>query len=75
MIETGTMNGGLSLYLASLLGAMSPDAKIVTIDIYDNAWNQTLAEQSFRKPLLDRIHFIAGDSVGRETWDMLAPHV
>ena len=75
VIETGTMNGGLSLYLATLLEAMSPDAKLITIDIDDTGWKQTLAQHSFPKSLLDRIHFIAGDSAGRETWDKLAPHV
>jgi cephalosporin hydroxylase len=75
VVETGTLKGGLSLYLATVLSAVSPDAKLVTIDIDDTGWKQTLAEHSFRKPLLDRIHFIAGDSVGRDTWKSLQPHV
>lgn len=74
VIETGTLKGGLSLYLASILQAMSPDAKLVTIDIDDSGWKQTLADHSFPKALLDRIHFIAGDSVGRDTWAQIAPH-
>ena len=74
VIETGTLSGGLSLYLASILEAMSPTAKLVTIDIDDSGWKQTLADHSLRKPLLDRIHFIAGDSVGRDTWGKITPH-
>ena len=68
VIETGTLKGGLSLYLASILESISSDAKLVTIDIDDAGWQKTLADHSFRKELLDRVHFIAGDSVGRETW-------
>ena len=49
--------------------------KLVTIDIDDSGWKQTLADYSLRQSLLDRIHFIAGDSVGKETWKSLQPHV
>jgi cephalosporin hydroxylase len=75
VVETGTLKGGLSLYLATVLSAMSPDAKLVTIDIDDSGWKQTLADYPLRQSLLDRIHFIAGDSVGKDTWKSLQPHV
>ncbi len=74
VVETGTLSGGLSLYLASILQSLSPSAKLVTIDIDDTGWKQTLATHTFPKALLDRIHFIAGDSVGRDTWAKVTPH-
>jgi cephalosporin hydroxylase len=35
IIETGTFEGGGSLYLATILAQLNPDGKIITIDIED----------------------------------------
>lgn len=37
IIETGTLNGGSSLYFASLMHCINPDGRIITVDIEDQA--------------------------------------
>ncbi len=73
VIETGTLHGGLALFLATVLQGMGNDGQVITIDIDGAAWRKTLAEHSFPKTLTRRIDFIEGDSAGREAWHQIAP--
>ena len=73
VIETGTLSGGLSLFLATVLQAVQPEGRVVTIDIDSSGWKKTLAERQFPESLLQRIVFIEGDSAGRETWRQISP--
>lgn len=64
IIETGTHSGGLSLYLSMLLEFTRPEANIITVDIDDKRWQETV--RSVRTPALEtlmkRIEFIKGSS-------------
>ena len=67
IVETGTFKGGNAAYLASLLHFVNPDGKVITIDIIDEPWNQTLATHKLPKEIIDKIIFIKGDSTGEDT--------
>lgn len=66
IVETGTAHGGLALYLASLAEVFGLPTRIVTVDIEDSYWRESLRAHPIEKKLLDRITFVMGDSVSRE---------
>lgn len=63
VIELGTLYGGLSLYLATVLQALGDEAKVITVDIRDEPWKQTVETGNIPERLLQRVIFIHGDSV------------
>ncbi len=69
IIETGTYYGALTIYLAQILDGFEIDGEIVTIDIDPKQWNATQRNLSFKKSLLDRIRFIEGNSIAKETFE------
>jgi cephalosporin hydroxylase len=64
VIETGTADGGLTLYLATLLEHINPDGRVLTVDIDPEPWRRSKAqvEKQGQKALLRRIDFFAGSS-------------
>jgi len=62
VIETGTYHGGLTLFLSSMMEHVNPDGKVISIDYYDEAWNNTLKSGKVPDRLAKRIIFIKGDS-------------
>ncbi len=64
IIETGTFHGGLTLYLSHLLGAIHPQGKVITVDLYHEAWNETKKKLDVpsKDELLRRIVAIQGSS-------------
>jgi cephalosporin hydroxylase len=64
IVETGTDAGGTSLYLASILEVLKPDARVLTVDIDARKFNQTLKNLHVagREHLLKRIQFFEGSS-------------
>jgi len=77
VIETGTFNGGLSLYLASLLQVINPQGKIVTVDLDPAGWNKTLSQFTLpgKQSLLDRIVFLEGSSTDPDIVATVKEHV
>lgn len=67
IVETGTYRGGNAAYLASVLMHVKPEGRVVTIDIDPEPWKETLRTNKIPQPIMDRITFIEGDSVGDET--------
>lgn len=63
IIETGTFYGGNAVFLATVLQHVQPTGKVITIDIDRSYWDQTLTSGKIPPALLERIHFIEGDSV------------
>lgn len=57
IVETGTCQGGSSLYFADLLDILSPDGRVITVDIADQV-----------KVKDDRINYVSGDSTSLETF-------
>ncbi len=72
IIETGTYYGALSIYLAQILDGFEIDGEVVTIDIDPTMWEATRRNVSFRQALLDRIRFIEGSSIAKETLEKVA---
>lgn len=67
VIETGTWQGGLTLYLASLLSFIKPEAQIITVDLSDEGWNKTTSSFKDEGKFLSKIRFIKGDSIAKDT--------
>jgi len=72
IIETGTYYGGLTLYLATILEGLDDPAPIITVDLEPKNWNKLMAsvksgKMQVKKTMLDRVTFIAGNSVAPET--------
>lgn len=69
IIETGTLEGGLTLFLSNVLQGIHPEGKIITVDIDPVGWNKTseeAAQSPGKKKLLERIEFIQGSSTAPE---------
>src|SRR5439155_1754083 len=58
IIETGTLNGGTSLFYADLLEKVQPRGKVITIDIVDKTQQAATFANWSR-----RVRFILGSSV------------
>lgn len=67
IIETGTMAGGLTLFLSTILDAANPEGRVITVDLYDEYWNPTLSRNDGLDHLKRRITFIHGGSTDRST--------
>src|SRR5262249_8698707 len=64
IIECGTFQGGLTLYLATLLEMINSKGKVLTVDIDASYWKNTLASLDLeqKQRLLDRIRFFDGST-------------
>lgn len=70
IIESGTYNGGTSLFYASVLALVNPNGKVITIDVNPQV------EQSAQWPLFrERVEVITGSSVSPEVVKALAERV
>jgi len=65
IIETGTCCGGLTLFLSSMMEYVNPDGKVISVDIDDHDWNNTLKSGKVPAMLGKRIVFIKGDSTSK----------
>jgi cephalosporin hydroxylase len=72
VIETGTYNGGLSMYLATLMEKVCPEGKVLTVDIDGQRWRATVNSGKLPGDLADRIMFIEGDSVSDPVLNLVA---
>ncbi len=63
IIETGTRQGGLAVFFATLLEKVNPESTVVTVDIDDSGWVKTIGSGKVPESLRNRIVFIQGDSV------------
>jgi len=78
IIETGTFNGGLSFYFATLLQQVNPEGKIITIDINPVRWQKTVAkitEQGRYEELIEYIEFLEGSSTDPNIIEKVAQQV
>jgi cephalosporin hydroxylase len=79
IIETGTLAGGLTLYLAMVLEAVNPKGKIITVDLFSDKWDATVAKLDLpaeqKKRWFDRIQFIKGSSTAPETIQQVAKEI
>ncbi|SRR5581483_543425 len=71
VIETGTYNGGTSLYYAALLSIIGDKGKVITVDIDDSR----IGEASQRKLWKERVEFIKGSSVDKAVSDRIRREV
>lgn len=62
LIETGTAEGGSSLFYATVLDNATKNGKVITVDIVNKIKKRTAGLPLFKK----RINFILGDSVSPE---------
>jgi cephalosporin hydroxylase len=70
IIETGTLNGGTTLFYANVLSCVNPQGKVITIDI------EPQVEQASKVPLWkQRVEMIVGSSVDPKVADHLAQEV
>lgn len=70
IIETGTHNGGSSLFFADILGKINESGKVISVDIEPNI-TKASSFPSFR----DRVEVIVGDSVSGKVIDSIARRV
>jgi cephalosporin hydroxylase len=70
IIETGTQNGGTSLFYASILAMVNPAGRVITVDIGPKI------EEAAKNPIFaERVEVITGDSISREVIDRIAARV
>lgn len=70
IIETGTMNGGTTLFYASVLSNVNPNGKVITIDVAPKL------EDASKLPLWkERVEMIIGSSVDPKVTDHVAEEV
>lgn len=72
VIETGTYKGGLTLYLATVLDQINDHGKVVTVDLHEDEWLETLSTKPIKSRIKDRIIFIKGNSVEQAVHDRIA---
>jgi len=70
IVETGTFNGGTTLFYASILGMVNENGRVIMIDI-----DQKVEEASQRKIFRERVEVIKGDSVSPEVINRVAARV
>ena len=71
IIETGTLQGGTTLYYASVLEQVNKNGKVLTVDIEDSRDKKALESELFK----ERVEFIKGDSVSQEVIDKIGERV
>lgn len=70
IIETGTMNGGTTLFYASVLSLVNPDGKVITIDIAPQV------EDASKLPLWKQhVEMVVGSSTDSKVTDHVAQEV
>jgi cephalosporin hydroxylase len=70
IIETGTMNGGTTLFYASVLSNVNPNGKVITIDVAPKV------EDASKLPLWkQRVEMIIGSSIDPKVTDHVAEEV
>jgi cephalosporin hydroxylase len=70
VIETGTMNGGTTLFYASVLSYVNPGAKVITVDIAPQV------QDASQSPLWkQRVELIVGSSTDPRTIEKIAREV
>jgi cephalosporin hydroxylase len=70
IIETGTANGGTSLFYAAVLSYVNPDGKVITVDVEQHV------EKASKLPLWkQRVEMIVGSSVDPKVADHIAQEV
>lgn len=77
IVETGTNAGGLTLYLSTVLQAVKPEGRILTVDIDRTGWDHTVAtlKNPNARKLLDRVEFIEGGSTAPEVTNRVRQRV
>jgi cephalosporin hydroxylase len=70
VIETGTFNGGSSLFFAMVLAEATEKGRVISVDI-----NPHIEQVSKFKVFRDRVEVIKGDSVSPEVIDKIAEQV
>ena len=70
IIETGTMNGGTTLFYATILEKVNDSGKIITVDV-----NPNVQEASKHKIFKERVEVIKGNSVSPEVFSKIAKRV
>jgi len=70
IVETGTANGGTTLFYATVLEKVNPKGKVITVDI-DPRIEEAGKFQVFR----DKVEVIKGDSVSAEVIDAISKRV
>lgn len=70
VIETGTLNGGTTLYYATLLSLVNPNGKVITVDVEPHV------EAASKWPVWkERVELITGSSVDPKVTDHIAQEV
>jgi cephalosporin hydroxylase len=70
IVETGTANGGTSLFYAAVLSYVNPDGKVITVDVEQHV------EKASKLPIWgQRVEMIVGSSVDPEVADHIAREV
>lgn len=74
IIETGSYFGGLTIYLATLLEAVNPDGKVLTVDIQTDRVQQALKtlDVKGKERLRERIVVFEGSSTAPEVLQGMA---
>lgn len=71
IVEAGTFEGGLTLYLAMLQEVANPQGRVVSVDYAREGWD-ALPDLDHVRKLRERITFIQGDSRAPETLERIA---
>lgn len=74
VIETGTNYGGLSVFLASVMESINPNAKVITVDIDSSRWDKEVAEGRITGKMLEKMVFVKGDSVSEPVIHQIQEH-
>ncbi len=70
IIETGTANGGTSLFYAAVLSYVNPDGKVITVDVEQHV------ENASKLPIWkQRVEMLVGSSVDPKVTDHIAQEV
>lgn len=70
IIETGTLNGGTTLFYADVLEKVNKNGKVITVDI-----DPQIEEASKFKTFQERVEVIKGDSVSPQVIEKIAKRV
>jgi cephalosporin hydroxylase len=70
VIETGTLHGGTTLYYATVLGQVKPQARVLTVDI-KKQWDEAATFPAWK----ERVEFFEGSSTAPEVVEQIAKRV
>ena len=70
VIETGTLNGGTTLFYATVLGQVHPKARVLTVDI-EKQWDKVATFPAWN----ERVEFFLGSSTAPEVVKQIATRV